>query len=225
MDKVLPAPWLSLLGGELEKPYFSALLQKVAEARARGPVFPPEGEVFRAFSLTPPARVRVVILGQDPYHEKGQANGLAFSVRKGVPLPPSLKNIFKELHDDLGAQPPADGDLTGWAEQGVLLLNAVLTVSEGAANSHRGFGWQHFTDAAVSALSGLPQPIAFVLWGAPAQKKEALTASSAPRLVLKAAHPSPLSAYRGFFGSRPFSKIDAFLEKQGEKPIDYSKSV
>ncbi len=225
MDAVLPAPWLPLLGGELEKPYFAALRQRVDEARARGPVFPPEDEVFRAFTLTPPARVRAVILGQDPYHEKAQANGLAFSVRKGVPLPPSLKNIFKELRDDLGAAPPADGDLTGWAEQGVLLLNAVLTVSEGAANSHRGFGWQRFTDAAVSALARLPQPVAFVLWGGPAQKKEALTASPRPRLVLKAAHPSPLSAYRGFFGSRPFSKINDFLEKEGEKPIDYSKSV
>ncbi len=217
MDTSALKNWLPLLGEELEKPYFAALCQRVDAARAAGPVYPEEGEVFRAFALTPPERARVVILGQDPYHEPGQANGLAFSVRRGVRLPPSLKNIFAELESDLHRPPPADGDLTSWAEQGVLLLNAVLTVSKGRANSHRGYGWQRFTDAAVAALARLPQPLAFVLWGAQAQKKAGTAASSPyPRLVLQAPHPSPLSAYRGFFGSRPFSQIESFFAETGE---------
>lgn len=216
--------WLPLLGGELEKPYFKKLTDRVDKARAAGPVFPPEGEVFRALSLTSPERVRAVVLGQDPYHEPGQANGLAFSVCKGVKPPPSLRNIFKELEDDLHCPPPGGGDLTGWASQGVLLLNAVLTVASGEANSHKDYGWQTFTDAAAQALGTLPQPIAFVLWGAQAQKKAAMIQSSPhPRLVLQAPHPSPLSAYRGFFGSRPFSKINRFLEEHGENRIDFSR--
>ncbi|MBR2896469.1 MAG: uracil-DNA glycosylase [Oscillospiraceae bacterium] len=198
----------------------SELQKKVAEAYAAGTVYPPRERVFSAFSLTPPEAVRVVILGQDPYHEEGQANGLAFSVGDGVPLPPSLRNIFRELREDVGAQPPAGGDLSGWAKQGVLLLNAVLTVNAGAANSHANFGWQEFTDRVAASLGDLPQPIAFVLWGAQAQKKAAVAAASPyPRLVLSAPHPSPLSAYRGFFGSRPFSQINAFLEAHGEAPI------
>lgn len=197
-----------------------ALYRNVAAAYAAGVVYPPREEIFSAFDLTPPEAVRVVILGQDPYHEPGQANGLAFSVRAGTPLPPSLRNIYQELTDDLGGEPPANGDLSGWARQGVLLLNAVLTVGAGEANSHADFGWQEFTDRVVAALGLLPQPIAFLLWGAQAQKKKtAAAASSYPRLVLSAPHPSPLSAYRGFFGSRPFSQINAFLEAHGEKPI------
>jgi len=216
-------PWLPLLGGELEKPYFQELSRRVGAARQEGPVYPPEEEVFRAFSLTPPERVRVVMLGQDPYHGPGQANGLAFSVRAGIPLPPSLRNIYRELSEDLGCAPPPDGDLTRWAEQGVLLLNAVLTVAEGRPGSHRGWGWERFTDTAAAALAALSQPIVFVLWGAQAQKKaDAAAASPYPRLVLQAPHPSPLSAYRGFFGSRPFSQVRDFLRAHGEKPPQFT---
>lgn len=223
MDIGALGPWGALLKDELEKPYFAALTERVDEARASAEVYPPEGEWFRAFSLTPPDRVRAVILGQDPYHEPGQANGLAFSVREGVRLPPSLRNIYQELRDDLGVDGPAHGDLTPWAEQGVLLLNSVLTVERGKANAHKDFGWQRFTDAVIDAVAGLPQPVAFVLWGAQAGKKAAAaSASPYPRLVLQGPHPSPLSAYRGFFGSRPFSKINEFLTAQGEKPIDFS---
>ena len=163
-----------------------------------------------------------MILGQDPYHGPGQAMGLAFSVPAGVPLPPSLRNIFRELEDDTGVQPPRSGDLTAWAERGVLLLNPVLTVEGGKANSHADLGWQAVTDAILAALSALPQPIACVLWGAHAQKKARLLQSAAPRLLLRAPHPSPLSSYRGFFGSRPFSQINAFLTAHGEPPIDWA---
>lgn len=219
MDTTALRLWLPLLGGELEKPYFQELSRRVDAARREGPVYPPEGEVFRAFALTPPARVRVVILGQDPYHGPGQAHGLAFSVRAGVALPPSLRNIYRELSDSLGCDPPPDGDLSRWAEQGVLLLNDVLTVAAGQAGSHRGWGWERFTGAAVAALASLPQPIAFVLWGAQAQRKaDTAAASPYPRLVLQAPHPSPLSAYRGFFGSRPFPQIQEFLRAHGEEP-------
>ena len=216
--------WNALLAQELEKPYFAALMEKVDAAYARGAVFPPRAELFAAFRLTPPERVRAVILGQDPYHEPGQAHGLAFSVRPGVKLPPSLRNIFRELESDCGVPPRSSGDLTGWAEQGVFLLNTVLSVESGRANSHAGFGWQTFTDAVTACLRSLPQPIAFVLWGAQAQKKAAVAADSPyPRLVLQSPHPSPLSSYRGFFGSRPFSQINAFLEGHGEQGIDWAK--
>ena len=217
----LPAGWAALLRAELSAPYFAALMQKVAAAYAAGAVFPPQEDVFAAFRLTPPERVRAVILGQDPYHEPGQAHGLAFSVRDGVRMPPSLVNIGKELASDVGAT-LSTGCLTDWAEQGVFLLNTVLSVEQGRANSHSRFGWQRFTDAAVAALAQLPQPVAFVLWGAQAQKKAAAcNASPHPRLVLEAPHPSPLSAYRGFFGSRPFSQINAFLAAHGEAPINW----
>lgn len=167
--------------------------------------------------------MRVVILGQDPYHEPGQAHGLAFSVQKGVKLPPSLQNISKELQADLGLPPLSCGCLTPWARQGVFLLNTVLTVESGRANSHRDFGWQRFTDAVVASVAQLPQPVGFVLWGAQAQKKAAVCkASPYPRLVLEAPHPSPLSAYRGFFGSRPFSQLNAFLRAHGEQEIDWT---
>ena len=216
--------WNALLAQELEKPYFAALMEKVDAAYACGAVFPPRAELFAAFRLTPPERVRAVILGQDPYHEPGQAHGLAFSVRPGVKLPPSLRNIFRELEADCGIPPRSSGDLTGWAEQGVFLLNTVLSVESGRANSHAGFGWQTFTDAVTACLRSLPQPIAFVLWGAQAQKKAAVAADSPyPRLVLQSPHPSPLSSYRGFFGSRPFSQINAFLEGHGEQGIDWAK--
>lgn len=163
-----------------------------------------------------------MILGQDPYHEPGQANGLSFSVNPGVKLPPSLRNIFAELQSDCDITPPDSGDLTTWARQGVFLLNSSLTVEAGKAASHKDFGWQTFTDAVVQRLAALPQPVAFVLWGAHAQKKAVIAARSPyPRLVLQAPHPSPLSAYRGFFGSRPFSQINAFLAQHGQKQIDW----
>ena len=205
--------WDALLPGD-------AIASALAKAEIdRSPVYPQQNEIFSAFALTPPESVRVVILGQDPYHEPGQAHGLAFSVPKDTALPPSLKNIFKELESDVGTT-RACGDLSDWAKQGVLLLNTVLTVRQGEANSHRAIGWQCVTDEAVRVIGSFPQPVAFVLWGAQAQQKAALAAASRyPRLILKAPHPSPLSAYRGFFGSKPFSKINAFLQENGEKPI------
>lgn len=214
--------WEPLLRQEFGKPYWETLAARVGAAYAEAEVYPPREQLFSAFALTPPERVRIVILGQDPYHEPGQAHGLAFSVREGVKLPPSLVNIFKELEADVGVTPPASGDLTPWARQGVLLLNTVLTVERGKANSHRDFGWQRFTDAVFAATAQLPQPVAYVLWGAQAQKKAALLRDPAgPRLLLNAPHPSPLSSYRGFFGSRPFSQINRFLAGCGETPIDW----
>ena len=214
--------WTPYLEQELRAPYFAALLQRVGAARAAGTVYPPEERTFFALTATPPERVRAVILGQDPYHEPGQAMGLAFSVPQGERLPPSLRNIFMELHTDLGLPQPSGGDLTPWAERGVLLLNTVLTVGRGAANSHAAWGWQRFTDAVLAAMAALPQPVAFVLWGAQAQKKAAIIRQSPhPRLILESPHPSPLSAYRGFFGSRPFSQVNAFLLSCGFPAIDW----
>lgn len=212
--------WLAPLKPEFSKPYYAKLYKKVMEEYKTRLIFPPADDIFNAFALTPLKEVKVVILGQDPYHEPGQAHGLAFSVRQGVKLPPSLVNIYKERESDLGIPPAPHGDLTHWAEQGVLLLNTVLTVERGKANSHKALGWQAFTDHVVQRLSDLPQPVAFVLWGAQAQKKAAVAAASSnPRLVLQGPHPSPLSAYRGFFGSRPFSRINEFLQEHGEAPI------
>lgn len=214
--------WQSLLQEEFEKPYWQTLSERVDTAYAASAVYPPREALFAAFRLTPPEAVRAVILGQDPYHEPGQANGLAFSVKPGVKLPPSLRNILTELQADCGVTPTESGDLTAWARQGVFLLNSSLSVEAGKAASHQAFGWQTFTDAAVRAVAALPQPVAFALWGGHAQKKVALAADSPyPRLVLQAPHPSPLSAYRGFFGSRPFSKINAFLESAGSRAIDW----
>lgn len=222
MEQMQLGAWRELLREELKKPYFAALMQRVEAARETSVIYPPKGREFFALSTTQPENVRVVILGQDPYHEPNQAFGLAFAVAKGVKLPPSLRNIFSELQQDLGIAPPKDGDLTPWAQRGVLLLNSVLTVEQGKANSHASWGWQRFTDAVISATNTLPQPIAFVLWGAQAQKKAALVHTQAPRLILNAPHPSPLSSYRGFFGSKPFSKINTFLTEHGEAPMDWS---
>lgn len=219
MDLTALGAWTPLLEQEFSKSYWGKLCAQVDAAYAASEVFPPEQDLFSAFSLTPPEQVRVIILGQDPYHEPGQAHGLAFSVREGVRTPPSLVNIYKELEADLGIPPRSNGYLADWAEQGVLLLNTVLTVERGKANSHKAFGWQKFTDAVMAATAALPQPIACILWGAQAQKKAPLLQSSAPRLILSGPHPSPLSAYRGFFGSRPFSQINEFLTKHGEQPI------
>ena len=222
MTPTLPPAWQALLKDELQKPYWCSLEQRLGAAYESGAVYPPAQQLFAAFERTPPTCVRAVILGQDPYHEPGQANGLAFSVSRGVKLPPSLQNIYKELEADLGVPAAKSGDLTSWTQQGVFLLNTVLSVRAHAANSHKDFGWQSFTDAVIAALAELPQPVAFVLWGAQAQKKAALVEKSPyPRLVLQSPHPSPLSAYRGFFGSRPFSQINAFLVSYGFSPVDW----
>ena len=215
--------WAQWLKEEPNKPYWKKLTERVEAAYESTTVYPPRESLFAALGLTPPEQVRVVILGQDPYHEPGQAHGLSFSVPEGMPLPKSLGNIYKELAADLQTTPPKTGCLTAWGEQGVLLLNSVLTVEAHRAGSHRAFGWERFTDAVITATNSLPQPIAFLLWGSYAQKKEALIGTEAPRLVLKSAHPSPLSAYRGFFGSRPFSRINDFLVAQGQSPIAWTK--
>lgn len=212
--------WLEALGGEFRKPYYKKLYDTVNMEYQTRQIFPPANEIFTAFDLTPLKDVKVVILGQDPYHNVGQAHGLCFSVQKGVDIPPSLVNIYKELNDDLGCPIPNHGYLTKWAEQGVLMLNTVLTVRAHQANSHRGIGWEEFTDAAIEILNRQERPIVFILWGAPAQKKEKML-TNPKHLILKAPHPSPLSAYRGFFGSKPFSQTNHFLESNGLKPIDW----
>ena len=212
--------WLTELGAEFRKPYYKELFQRVTEEYKTQLIFPPANDIFNAFHLTPLHKVKVVILGQDPYHNHGQAHGLCFSVKKGVDIPPSLVNIYKELHDDLGCTIPNHGYLTKWAKQGVLMLNTVLTVRAHQANSHRGIGWEEFTDAAIMALNKEDRPIVFILWGAPAQRKEKML-TNPNHLILKAPHPSPLSAYRGFFGSKPFSKTNIFLSQHGLTPIDW----
>jgi uracil-DNA glycosylase len=215
----LPASWQDVLGEELHKPYFKELTAFVAEERDRGPVHPPQEQVFAALEATPFADVRVLVLGQDPYHGEGQGHGLCFSVRPGVRTPPSLRNIYKELRDDLGHPVPDNGYLLPWARQGVLLLNAVLTVRGGEANSHKGRGWETFTDAVIQAVAAREKPVVFVLWGAYARKKLRLI-DTERHIVVQGAHPSPLSAKK-FFGSRPFSQIDAALAQQGHPAIDW----
>lgn len=217
--KQLPRSWQPHVGAELQKPYFQKLRAFVDEERRRADVYPPEAEVFTALERTPYERVKVMILGQDPYHGPGQAHGLAFSVPPGVRPPPSLVNIFKELRDEAGCPVPNNGCLFHWADQGVLLLNAVLTVRDGEPNSHKGKGWETFTDAVISALARREDPVVFVLWGGYAAKKEALI--GAPHYVHKSAHPSPLSARRGFFGSAPFGIINRELRRAGKDPIDW----
>ena len=212
--------WLEPLRPEFGKPYYKELYTRVAQEYRTGRVFPPAKDLFRACELTPFSEVKVVILGQDPYHNVGQAHGLCFSVKKGVEIPPSLVNIYKELQDDLGCTIPNHGCLTKWAEQGVLLLNTVLTVRAYQANSHRGIGWEEFTDAAILALNSQDRPIVYLLWGTPAQRKAAML-NNPNHLILKAPHPSPLSAYRGFFGSRHFSQTNAFLQAHGLEPVDW----
>ncbi|MBI3408154.1 MAG: uracil-DNA glycosylase [Planctomycetes bacterium] len=216
----LPDSWQPALGEELKKPYFASLRQFLNKERARHKLCPPEGQMFNALKLTPFGAVKVVILGQDPYHNDGQAHGLAFSVPQGVKPPPSLVNIFKELKDDLGVPIPDNGCLIHWALQGVLLLNIVLTARAHEPLSHRGKGWELFTDAVIRALNDRARPVLFVLWGGPAQKKRKLIAS--PRHgILESAHPSPLSARRGFLGSRPFSAINRTLAQWGEDEVDW----
>ena len=212
--------WLQELGAEFRKPYYKTLYEFVKEEYNTAQVFPPADDIFNAFHLTPLHEVKVVILGQDPYHNDGQAHGLCFSVKPDVEIPPSLVNIYQELHDDLGCYIPNNGYLVKWAKQGVLMLNTVLTVRAHQANSHRGMGWEQFTDAAIRVLNEQDRPIVFILWGSPAQKKAQML-NNPKHLILKAPHPSPLSAYRGFFGSRPFSKTNEFLVKNGLEPIDW----
>jgi len=212
--------WRPILIEETEKPYFKTLRQFVAEERRQGVVYPPKEQEFAALHLTPFEKVSVLILGQDPYHGPNQAQGLCFSVRRGVPPPPSLQNIYKELRDDVGCAIPTHGDLTYWAEQGVLLLNAVLTVRAGQAASHGGKGWETFTDAVIQAVNAKTDRVVFVLWGAYARKKAPLIDTSR-HVIIQSAHPSPLSANNGFFGSRPFSKINAALREAGRPAIDW----
>ncbi len=219
MIRIHPS-WREALASEFSAPYFSALTEFVRAEYAAGTCYPPAGEIFAAFDRCPFPEVKVVLLGQDPYHGAGQAEGLCFSVRDGVPPPPSLLNIFKELHDDLGVPVPTSGSLRRWADQGVLLLNATLTVRAGAAGSHQGRGWETFTDAAIRALSSQREHLVFLLWGAYAGRKAALIDRSR-HCILTAPHPSPLSAYRGFFGSHPFSQANAYLTAHGLQPISW----
>ena len=216
----LSGEWLEALKGEFRKPYYRALFQKVGEEYQTRKIFPPADDIFNAFHFTPLSQVKVVILGQDPYHNDGQAHGLCFSVKKEVEIPPSLANIYQELHDDLGCYIPNNGYLEKWSRQGVMMLNTVLTVRAHQANSHRGIGWEEFTDAAIRVIADQDRPIVFILWGRPAQAKKSMIYNP-KHLVLEAPHPSPLSAYRGFFGSRPFSKTNDFLTSNGLTAIDW----
>ena len=216
----IPTAWEPILTAETEKPYFHKLAQFLAEERHTHTVFPPASEVFSALALTPYERVRVLLLGQDPYPNDNQAHGLAFSVRPGVPTPRSLVNIFEELHDDLGCRIPNNGYLVHWAEQGILLLNAVLTVQAQMPNSHKNKGWEQFTDQIIQAVSAKEKRVVFVLWGGYARKK--LNLIDAERhVVVQSAHPSPLSVHKGFFGSRPFSRINSALRDAGQPEIDW----
>ena len=212
--------WLLPLSGEFKKPYYRKLYNTVKHAYETGVVYPPANDIFNAFEFTPLSNVKAVILGQDPYHGPGQAHGLCFSVQPSVEIPPSLVNIYQELHDDLGCRIPNNGYLKKWADQGVLLLNTVLTVQAHRAGSHRGIGWEEFTDAAIRVLNDIDRPMVFILWGRPAQMKKPML-TNPNHLILEAPHPSPLSAYRGFFGSRPFSRTNRFLEEHGIAPIDW----
>lgn len=211
---------MEALRDEMAKPYFAELTNFVNEERSRFTVFPPEPDVYTALKLTPRENVRVVILGQDPYHGPRQAHGLCFSVQRGVTVPPSLRNIFQELRDDLGITPPQHGNLEHWAKQGVLLLNATLTVRAGEAGSHQKRGWETFTDRIIELLGAEARPLVFVLWGAYARSKKRLIDSR--HTVIESAHPSPLSAHNGFFGSKPFSRINEALNSFGTESIDWS---
>jgi len=212
--------WLEPLSPEFKKPYYKNLYESVKKEYSSHVVYPPADDIFNAFDFTPLSEVKVVIIGQDPYHEPGQAHGLCFSVKPGVKIPPSLVNIYKELNDDLGCYIPNNGYLEKWARQGVLMLNNVLTVRAHEANSHKDLGWEQFTDAAIDVLNKQDRPIVFLLWGSPAARKCAKL-NNPNHLILKAPHPSPLSAYRGFFGCKHFSQANEFLKSKGLAPIDW----
>ena len=220
MAPILKNDWAELLADEFRQPYYLALRAFLIEEYRRGTVYPDMHDIFNALHYTSYADTKVCILGQDPYHGPGQAHGLCFSVKPGVPMPPSLQNIFKELHDDLGCRIPDHGCLEHWARQGVLLLNTVLTVRRGQANSHRGKGWEQFTDRVIELLNQRERPVVFMLWGKNAQAKKAMIDTSR-HLIIESAHPSPYSAHAGFFGSRPFSRANAFLRQIGVEPIDW----
>lgn len=225
MKKIFDNDWQNILQDEFEKPYYKKLREFVVNEYQQGTVYPPATEVMSAFYATSYENVKVVILGQDPYHGPGQAHGMCFSVKREIPHPPSLRNIFKELQQDIGCPIPKDGYLMKWAEQGVFLLNTVLTVRQGQANSHKGKGWEQFTDTVIEKLANREQPIVFVLWGKPAQTKRTIIEKVGKHhFILQAPHPSPLSAHRGFFGSQPFSKINTQLINWGQKPIDWCLS-
>ena len=212
--------WLTPLSPEFKKPYYAELYKKVREEYSTRQIFPPADEIFTAFELTPLSEVKVVIIGQDPYHGDGQAHGLCFSVKPEIETPPSLVNIYKELNSDLGCFIPNNGYLTKWAKQGVLMLNTVLTVRAHQANSHRGIGWETFTDHTIMKLNEKKEPLVFILWGSNARSKKKLI-TNPHHFIIESAHPSPLSCYRGFNGSRPFSRCNEFLMKQGIKPVDW----
>lgn len=216
----LQGQWLEALKPEFKKPYYKELFEKVGQEYQQRKIFPASDDIFNAFHFTPLDEVKVVILGQDPYHNDGQAHGLCFSVKPQVEIPPSLVNIYQELHEDCGCDIPDNGYLEKWAKQGVLMLNTVLTVRAHQANSHRGIGWEEFTDAAIRVLNEQDRPMVFLLWGRPAQMKKSML-NNPRHLILEAPHPSPLSAYRGFFGCRHFSKTNEFLTSQGLEPIDW----
>jgi len=218
--QILDNDWQRVLSTEFNQPYFLQLQDFLENEYATRTIYPPKAEIWNAFRYTPYNDVKVVILGQDPYHGAGQAHGLSFSVKQGVKHPPSLQNMLKEMESDLGFPIPLDGTLTKWAEQGVLMLNTVLTVREGQAHSHKKQGWEQFTDTVIQKLSDREQPIIFVLWGKPAQQKKRLIDTSR-HAIIEAPHPSPLSSYRGFFGSKPYSKINAQLREWGVSPIDF----
>ena len=212
--------WLPALNAEFRKPYYAQLYKFIREEYSTRKVFPPADDIFNAFHLTPLSQVKVLILGQDPYHNDGQAQGLCFSVKPDVEIPPSLENIYKELQDDMGCYIPNNGYLVKWAEQGVLMLNTVLTVRAHQANSHQGRGWEQFTDAIINAVNAQDRPIVYLLWGRPAQSKIPML-TNPKHLILTAPHPSPLSAYRGFFGCKHFSQTNEFLKANGIEPIDW----
>jgi len=220
MNVKIEASWKQVLASEFEKPYFKELTDFVRQEYQSSTVYPPGSYIFNAFEHCPFDKVKVVILGQDPYHEPGQAHGLSFSVQDGIPFPPSLVNIFKELGSDLGKPTPTSGNLLRWADQGVLLLNATLTVRAHMAGSHQNHGWETFTDAVIHKLAENRSHLVYILWGSYAQKKGTFI-DATRNLVLKSAHPSPLSAYRGFFGSKPFSKANDYLIVTGQEPIDW----
>ena len=220
VDPQIEASWKTVLYDEFQKPYFPKLKAFLLEEKQHYTIYPSGANIFNAFNTTPFEKVKVVILGQDPYHGPNQAHGLAFSVQDGVAFPPSLQNIFKELCDDIGCAMPENGNLTHWAEQGVFLLNTVLTVRAGQAHSHKEQGWEQFTDAVIRTISERKEHVVFILWGRPAQQKASMIDAS-KHMILKAPHPSPLSAYRGFFGSKPFSSSNTYLQQNGLAPIDW----
>jgi len=220
MDVKIEQSWKERLADEFQKPYFKQLTEFIREEYRRSTIYPRGNHIFNAFEHCPFDRVKVVLLGQDPYHEPGQAHGLCFSVQEGIPFPPSLINIFKEIESDLGKPMPKSGDLTRWADQGVLLLNATLTVRAHAAGSHQNKGWETFTDAVIDRLNSERNHIVYLLWGSYAQRKGSFI-NAARNLVLKSAHPSPLSAYRGFFGNRHFSQTNDYLIASGQTPIEW----